>query len=178
MSRREIWIMVPIAASLLATIHGTPAATPTAACNDAHYHDFDFWLGDWDVYGAQGRLAGANHITREHGGCVIHEHYSTDRGYDGESLNTYDVARGLWHQTWVDSSGLLLVLEGGLHDGNMVLEGKVQGPGGKTVPQRITWSRGPQGTVHQRWEQQGADGAWSVVFDGTYVTRKAPADRG
>jgi len=54
----------------------------------------------------------------------------------------------------------------------MVLEGKIQGPGGKAVPQRITWSPGPQGSVRQLWEQQGGDGKWTTVFDGTYVKKK------
>jgi hypothetical protein len=30
-------------------------------------------------------------------------------GYSGESLNEYDAARKVWHQTWVDSSGTLLL---------------------------------------------------------------------
>ena len=157
---------------LLATEAGAQNATGTAPCSSPQHHEFDFWLGDWDVYGAQGKLAGTNRITREHGGCVVHEHYATDRGYDGESFNVYDVTRGVWHQTWVDSSGLLLVLEGGLRDGAMVLEGNVLGAAGKAVPQRITWTPRPDGTVRQLWQSQDPKGGWSVVFDGTY---KRPA---
>jgi len=171
MSRLNVRAAVLLGAAGLVCAQGVSAAT--TPCDSPRYHDFDFWVGDWDVYGnAQGKLAGTNHVTREHGGCVIHEHYETTRGYDGESLNTYDGARDVWHQTWVDSSGLLLVLEGGLRGGKMVLEGKIQGPGGKAVPQRITWSPGPQGSVRQLWEQQGGDGKWTTVFDGTYVKKK------
>ena len=172
MSQQKTWLTWMLVATAFAFAQGAWAATSTPPCTGPHYQEFDFWVGEWDVYGPQGRLAGTNSITREHAGCVIHEHYSTARAYDGESLNTYDAARGVWHQTWVDSSGLLLVLEGGLRDGKMVLEGRVQGPAGQPVPQRITWSPGPQGTVRQLWEQQGADGAWTVVFDGTYVKKK------
>ena len=49
-----------------------------------------------------------NRVTLEYGNCVIHEHYATGKGYSGESLNAYDSARRLWHQTWVDNTGLLL----------------------------------------------------------------------
>ena len=63
-----------------------------------------------------GKLAGRNRIEREYGGCVLHERYDTGRGYTGESLNAFDQLRGTWHQTWVDSSGLLLLIEGGLVD--------------------------------------------------------------
>jgi hypothetical protein len=178
MSRFTTWAAVSLGA-VTGLIWGVAAAAATTPCDTPHYHDFDFWVGDWDVYGnAHGKLAGTNRVTREHGGCVIHEHYETARGYDGESLNTYDVARDVWHQTWVDSSGLLLVLEGGLRDGKMVMEGKVQGSGGKPIPQRITWSPGPQGSVRQLWEQQGPDGTWTVVFDGTYVKKQRATGNG
>src|SRR5581483_2228543 len=91
-----------------------------AACDDPAYRQFDFWVGDWKVQKPDGGLAGTNKITREYGGCVIHEHYATARGYSGESLNIYDSSRKLWHQSWVDTDGTLLLLEGGLQDRSMV----------------------------------------------------------
>jgi len=99
----------------------TPAPTQSApaVCAAAEHHAFDFWIGEWNVHGANGQLAGTNSIKREIGGCVLHERYDTGKGYTGESFNIYDAPRKVWHQTWVDSSGLLLVLEGGLHDGKM-----------------------------------------------------------
>ena len=42
----------------------------------------------------------------------------------GESLNVYDGARKVWHQTWVDTAGTLLLLEGNLRGKSMVLEGQ------------------------------------------------------
>jgi len=41
----------------------------------------------------------------------------------GRSLNSWDAARGRWHQTWMDSTGSTLLLDGGLHDVAMVMEG-------------------------------------------------------
>lgn len=166
--RHEVAIVACLMLMMFATGAGAQNASGTAPCSSPRHHEFDFWLGDWDVYGAQGKLAGTNHITREHGGCVVHEHYANDRGYDGESFNVFDATRGVWHQTWVDSSGLLLVLEGGLKDGAMVLEGNVLGAAGKPVPQRITWTPRPDGTVRQLWQSQDPKGGWNVVFDGTY----------
>jgi hypothetical protein len=78
-------------------------------------------------------------------------------------LNTYDVARKVWHQTWVDNDGLLLLLDGGLVNGRMVLEGQGQG-----VRHRITWTPNPDGTVRQFWETADASGKWIVAFDGMY----------
>jgi hypothetical protein len=148
------------------------AQTPTPpACSAPEHRQFDFWLGEWNVHAASGKLAGTNSIRREIGGCVLHERYDTGRGYSGESFNVYDEGRKVWHQTWVDSSGLLLVLEGGLREGKMVLEGQTVGTDRKTTKHRITWSANPDGTVRQLWESTGPNGEWTVAFDGKY-TRK------
>jgi hypothetical protein len=140
-------------------------------CGSAEHRAFDFWIGEWNVQAANGKLAGTNSIKREYGGCVVHERYETDRGYSGESLNIYDEPRRTWHQSWVDSSGLLLVLEGGIRDGKMVLEGQNIGTDGKTTKHRITWTPNPDGSVRQLWESTTPSGQWEVAFDGKY-TRK------
>ena len=143
-------------------------AAPPAPCSGAEHRQFDFWLGEWQVHGADGKLAGINRITREYGGCVIHERYATGRGYSGESLNTYDAARKVWHQTWVDDSGLLLTVEGRWNGKSMVLEGLAPDKDGAQVKQRITFTPDADGTVRQLWESADANGAWTVVFDGKY----------
>ena len=97
------------------------AAPPPPPCEGAAFRAFDFWLGTWQVHKPDGKLAGHNTITREYGGCVLHEHYTTEHGYSGESLNIYDATRKVWHQSWVDNTGLLPTLEGGIRDGAMVL---------------------------------------------------------
>lgn len=149
------------------------AALPVGAagCTAPEHRDFDFWLGEWQVRTPDGKLAGTNRIEREYDGCVLHEKYNTGRGYSGESLNIYDAPRKVWHQTWVDSSGLLLGLEGGLRDGRMVLEGQTTGADGLLTRHRITWTPNADGSVRQFWESTDAKGKWTVAFDGAY-TRK------
>jgi hypothetical protein len=151
---------------LLAFTNGHAAPPP---CSSGEHHQFDFWIGDWQVHRPDGAFAGINRITREYGGCVIHEHYVTGRGYSGESLNTYDAARKVWHQTWVDSDGLLLTLEGRWDGKSMVLEGDTPTPGGGVARQRITWTPNKDGSVRQIWEAADDKGVWSVVFDGRYT---------
>ena len=138
-------------------------------CSSPEHRQFDFWLGDWRVTKPDGSVAGTNHITREYGGCVVHEHYVTGKGYSGESLNIYDASRKLWHQSWVDTDGLLLTLEGRWTGKSMVLEGQAPDAGGAIVRQRITWTPQADGSVRQLWESANAKGAWSVVFDGIYT---------
>lgn len=165
-----------VAATLLAVPAVQAAqAAPAAPCDSAAHHAFDFWLGSWQVHAASGQLAGSSRIERQYGGCVLHEHYDTARGYSGESLNIYDAARDRWHQTWVDNSGLLLVLEGGLHDGAMRLEGRTQAADGNITQHRITWTPRPDGSVRQHWESTDAQGAWQTAFDGIYTRRSDAA---
>lgn len=142
-------------------------------CVSARYKAFDFWIGEWNVYTADGKLAGTNSIRKMTGGCVVHESYTTGRGYNGQSVNIYDATRQVWHQTWVDSTGALLILEGGLVDGNMVLEGQSTNPDQTSTPQRISWTLNPDGSVRQLWQSGGPNGVWSLVFDGLY-RRKSP----
>jgi hypothetical protein len=152
------------------------ADAPAKPCSSAQYHQFDFWVGDWDVYNPAGKKVGENRITREEGGCLIHEHWHGAGGGTGQSLNTYDLARGVWHQTWVGSSGTVLIMDGGLKDGSMVLEETRPGVThpGKMVHHKITWTPLPSGDVRQHWEVSlDGDKTWKTLFDGRYVRKKA-----
>ena len=135
--------------------------------------DFDFWLGEWDVFGPQERQAGRNSITALYGGGAIAEHWHGAGDVEGHSLNAYDPATDRWHQTWVDSTGGLLLLDGRLVDGSMVLQGSaVAADGGASQRQRITWTPGPDG-VRQHWETSDDDGStWQTAFDGHYRRRE------
>lgn len=167
-SRRDRRIRARVVAVLAALAAAPVLAAP---CDAPEHRQFDFWLGTWAVHTPDGKLAGVNRIEREYGGCVLHERYSTERDYRGESLNAYDAGRRVWHQTWVDSQGTLLLLEGGLRDGSMVLEGQTAAPDGQVTRHRITWTPGADGSVRQHWETAGADGRWSTAFDGRYTGR-------
>ena len=150
-------------------------APPKPACTNPEYRQFDFWLGDWNVYDPAGKLAGTNRVTLELGRCVLHEHWNGTRGSVGESFNAYDQPRGRWHQTWVDNGGTVLSLEGGLHGRDMVLQGTTPDSAaqdGQAI-QRITWSPLDSGDVRQHWEASKDGGAtWTTAFDGRYVRKE------
>jgi len=140
----------------------TAPAPPTPCSSEAH-HQFDFWVGEWDVHRAGGGPAAHNSIARLHGGCVIRESYTNPGGYSGMSLNYYDEADGKWHQLWLDNQGQVLKLAGGWNGKSMVLANDES---------RITWTPAEDGSVRQVWEVT-ADGGktWKTVFDGKYVRR-------
>ena len=109
-------------------------------------------------------------MTRELRGCVVQEHWSGAGGGNGTSFNHYDAARKVWHQSWVDDSGGILLLDGGWRDGSMVLSGSHPGRApGVTVTDRITWTPRADGSVRQWWQVTRDGGAtWTTVFDGIY----------
>lgn len=147
------------------------SAVSAAPCDDPAFREFDFWIGEWQVRRPDGTLSGASRIERGYGGCVLHERYTGQRGYSGESLNIYDRSRKVWHQTWVDSAGTLLLLEGRFMGGKMTLEGQTVAEDGKATRHRITWTPNADGSVRQFWESTDAQGKWATTFDGLY-TRK------
>jgi hypothetical protein len=169
------------APSLLATLLALPAAfagaqAPPAAppaCQSAEYRQFDFWVGTWDVYLPDGQQAGENRIEPISAGCALLENWSGRGGFTGKSLNIYDRDDKRWHQTWVDSSGGLLMIAGKLVDKRMVLTSEPSGAVG-SAQQRITWTpNDDDGSVRQFWESSADAGkTWTVQFDGKYVRRK------
>lgn len=153
-----------------------PHAAPPPPCSDSAYRQFDFWIGHWTVT-ADGRTVGTNSIRAVHQGCALEENWRGASGVSGSSFNIYDQATDRWHQTWVDSQGTLLQLDGGLVDGAMVMSGDRPAPGGNgTASHRITWTPGADGSLRQMWEVSEDRGqTWSIVFDGHY-TRAAGAE--
>lgn len=140
-------------------------APPPASCAAPEYRQFDFWLGDWDVRD-EGDEKPSMRIVVEKvlDGCVLRETYRDVHGLVGESVSVYDASRRLWHQTWVTNRGQLLVLEGGIENGRMVLratETTQDGP----VLWRAFWS--PQGAEVRETAETSSDGGrtWKPKFD-------------
>ena len=147
---------------------------PEPACEDGagRYADFDFWVGEWDVFQQDGRQAGTNRIERAERGCLLIERWTGARGGTGTSINFYDPARELWRQVWVSFDGTVIEIEGGLRDGSMVLEGLLVGRGGGSQPFRGTWTPHDDGSVRQHFEISSDGGrTWATWFDGRYVRR-------
>jgi hypothetical protein len=89
----------------------------------ARRREFDFWIGEWEVTDPDGDTVGTNRITPVIDGFALREEWTGRSGIRGTSSSAYVASRDVWHQTWIDTSGSLLLLEGGLRDGAMVLEG-------------------------------------------------------
>lgn len=78
--------------------------------SDPVYRQFDFWIGDWEVYDLRNNKAGDSKISTILNSCVLLEEWTssnTQKGvvYSGKSFNTYNAATKQWQQTWVDNTG-------------------------------------------------------------------------
>jgi hypothetical protein len=149
---------------------------PKSICETmAHFADFDFWLGEWNVYSNDEtrKLQGSNSITKHHKNCLIMENWTSQQGGTGRSMNYYDPVEDQWRQLWV-AGGYSIDYTGGLNEsGSMVLNGKINYyKTGKTHAFRGTWTPKEDGSVRQFFEQQNEESKeWSVWFDGLYIKK-------
>jgi hypothetical protein len=156
-----------------------PTAKPQrlVSCADPAYRQFDFWVGDWDVFEVERPTVIVAHARVELilNACVLHEIYEGVDGHKGESFSIYDVTRHTWHQSWVNDSGYLLTIEGRLGDKAMVLEGIDHLPDGKLRQVRGEWSSTGRGGAHEvAWRSTDGGVTWIPWFD-LLFRRHAPA---
>ena len=143
---------------------------PPTPCSDAEHHEFDFWVGRWDVYGPKGKLV-AHSLIESVYGCGIRENWMPLSGQNGGSLSVYVPANRSWEQFWIDSSGSRVVFKGGWNGQAMVITGvwsndpsTTQGP-----LTRMTYTKNADGSVRQYGEQSADEGkSWSAAFDFLY----------
>ena len=134
------------------------------------YHQFDFWLGHWDVYiFGTDTLVGESHIQTIIDSVGILENYTTKSGhYSGKSLNKYNPEKQRWEQYWIDNSGLTLFLTGGMEKNKMILTDLEYGDPEKGL-NKIVWEKLDKDRVRQTWSVSKDNGkTWKVVFDGEY----------
>lgn len=136
----------------------------------SHYHDFDFWIGSWNVYKyGTDTMVGLSEIKPILNHRTIEENYrGWQNPYRGTSNNIYNASKKRWEQYWVDNSGLALHITGGLEDGKMILSSC-----DNKNCNKIIWTPEKDKTVRQEWLLSNDDGlTWTKVFDGHYKAKK------
>lgn len=138
-------------------------------CSTIPYQDFDFWLGDWDVFDADRSLVGNNKIEKKDQGCWIMENWIGSKGSTGSSMNYYNPKDSTWNQLWLDNNGTRLILKGRLVKGQMILEDTDHNPQQLETINRITWTPHDDGTVSQIWKSvDKINQSEKVLFYGLY----------
>jgi hypothetical protein len=165
--------LMMLAFSIAASSANAATTPPAFGCpaSMAEYHQFDFWIGQWEVRNPKGAVVGHSRIEPISDGCGISERWDGMAGSRGVSYNAWDTSSKHWHQFWVGNApDGVLHLEGGLDHGKMTMQATQSNPQtGKAQVQRITWTPNADGSVRQLWDQSDDGGkSWTVSFDGLY----------
>ena len=157
---------------------GKAQQVPAHPCaTDTMYRQFDFWIGDWDVYGLNGKKAGDSRIELILDSCVILENWtSANAGYAGKSFNTFNATSGQWQQTWVDNrGGSVEFLEGKLEGSKMAFRTKPFPFSKDTVSVRkLTFYNLSSDKVRQHGEITKDGGTtWKTEYDLEYRRKKS-----
>jgi len=146
------------------------AASP--ACAPEEFEEFDFWVGEWEVFptGTDTKVAEST-IRKLASGCAIHEHWRPLDGKDGTSISLRNHRTGRWEQVWIGSDGRRVDFEGAAVEGLIVMTGYWDDVGGpeKDALIRMTYTPNKDGSVRQSGDASSDHGAsWVPFFDLTY----------
>src|SRR5688572_2100002 len=143
--------------------------------NNPKAREFDFWLGDWDVYPTANLnvKAGFNRITQASGGCVILESWESAGPHNGVSINYFEPTTGKWNQKWAGSGqDILEFYEGEYTDGAMRFKWDGVNPDGTKFIGKLTFTNVAPGKVIQHSQRSDNDGkTWQDVYNFTYIRR-------
>lgn len=136
---------------------------------------FDFWIGDWDVFTALAPTAAPiarSRIESAEASCAVLEFYTQNAGYTGRSINIYDTNLKKWRQFYVDNTGRVTRYIGESRDGNMYFTAEPS-PGTPSGTQnRMTFFAEGRDQVRQVLERSTDGVTWTKTFDGIYKRRK------
>lgn len=142
------------------------------------YNEFDFWIGEWEVYGPKG-IAGHSKISKILDNCIVLEEWTSanpQQGlfFSGKSYNTYNSATGQWQQTWVDNTGgTTEYLTGKFENNNMQFLSRPFNSGKNISIRRLTFYQLENGYVRQLGEISNDEGKnFSTEYDLEYRKKK------
>ena len=148
------------------------SASKLPSCTSVESRQFDFWIGDWDVF-ERGDASQRAHVRVDPilDGCVLWERYEDATGLRGESFSMYDAVRKHWHQTWLTNRGQLLTMEGQLERGEMVLVGDRHNSDGQEARVRGTWKADSDGVLESADISSDGGKSWKSWFDLRFRSR-------
>ena len=140
------------------------------------YRQFDFWVGEWEAFGPNGKKGGDSRIERILDSCVIVENWTSSQGgYSGKSYNTFNGVTGKWQQYWVDNSGgVTAYLDGHYENDKMILLTDNEKQKDETYKlQRLTFYHLSDDKVRQHGESSVDGGkTWKTNYDLEYRRKK------
>jgi hypothetical protein len=141
--------------------------------SDNAAHQFDFWIGDWNLTWGDDQH-GVNRIRSILDGKVIQENFES-YGPDkliGLSVSVYNPIDHQWRQTWVDNQNGYLNFVGEMQGDKMILQRHAVVEG-LPVIQRMVWYNIEADRFDWNWERSNDDGqTWKVIWKIDYERMK------
>ncbi len=141
-------------------------------------HDFDFWIGEWDVYqtGTQ-QLVGHSSVQSMSGACAILENWTSTQANTGKSFNYYDESVGKWEQDWLGAGGpsdRQRFYNGVYENGIMHFTFETKDAQGNKQTGNFRFYNIDKDTVRQ-YSELSSDGGktYQVSYDFTYIRKKS-----
>jgi len=148
-------------------------AQESCPCCTTNHQAFDFWIGDWEVKDANGKVVGYNLIEKHTGKCILNKNWTSAGANRGKSYNYFDVKDNTWNQVWIDNSGYSLVTKGAMVGKSIVLKSAyLTDEKGVKYANQIKWTPNNDGTITQLWttvDEAGNDIA--TLFLGIYTKK-------
>lgn len=142
-------------------------------CCKEEYKQFDFWLGEWEVYNLKGFKVGENLIVSIQDHCLIQENWKSD-SLTGTSYNFFDSKDKTWNQIYIDNLGTVLQLKGTFQNNKIILRSdKIKSSKANFFYyNQITWEKNNSGNVLQKWDIIDDSGKiLQTAFEGIYKTK-------
>ena len=166
--------------SLLMVFAMASPASAQLPCSDPLYRQFDFWLGEWEAFGKNGKKAGDSKISLILDSCIVLEEWtsaSVSRGvrYAGKSFNTYNALTKQWQQTWVDNVGGSTEYLQGRYENNKIIfkTNPFQLAKDTMAVRRLTFFNQGKNTVRQLGEiSKDNELTWTMEYDLEYRRKK------
>jgi hypothetical protein len=164
----------------LMLLYFSPELMAQRPCSAPVYRQFDFWLGEWDVFGLNGQKAGDSKISLILDSCIILEEWTSagmTQGirYAGKSFNKYNSRTKQWQQTWVDNvGGSTEYLEGKSEDKKIIFQTMPYPLSKDTMAiSRLTFHNLGPDKVRQHAELTKDNGkTWATQYDLEYRRKK------
>ena len=166
----------PAAQALPSTLAGTAVAVdPKAPCAGTENHQFDFWIGDWQVFdGKTGALIATDHIDALYGHCVIRQQMAftgdtyrrtgTPFSLAGMSISRFDGQQ--WVQMWADNQWGAIIMKGVRHDDGSIELHSATPSRGRDM--RLVWRAVPEGVNIEQFGSRAGSNVWERYVDLEY----------
>jgi len=160
----------------------TPGVDPRSPCAGAANHQFDFWIGDWQVIdGKTGLPIAVDHVDALYGHCVIRQRMrftgmtyrrpGTPFPLAGISISRFDGQQ--WLQIWADNQWGAIVLRGNRRDDGAIELNSALPSRGRDV--RLVWRPVADGVRIEQFGAKAGSGVWERYEDLVY--RRLPRSR-